>query len=105
TRFPPRYEEGMKKVNMLCLLGALFAPLPLLGQAGSGGTVIGQVTDASTLRPLSGATVTIQGTTIGRITGQDGRFILLNVPAGQHTVSVRMIGYATDTEGVTVTAG
>jgi TonB-linked SusC/RagA family outer membrane protein len=90
---------------MLCLIGALFAPLPLLGQEGAVGTVVGEVTDASTARPLVGATVNVAGTSVGRITDGSGRYILLNVPAGPRVIEVRLLGYANQSQNVNVAAG
>src|SRR5690606_10572329 len=105
TCSPHRCEEGMRKVSMLCLIGALLAPLPLLGQAGAVGTVIGQVTDAATGRPLPGATVNVVGSNTGRITDSNGRYILINVPTGPQAVEVRLLGYSTARGNVTVAEG
>lgn len=55
-------------------------------------TVTGKVIDAQTEEPLVGATVVIQGTTQGTITGLDGRFTLKNVADGK-TVVVTFTGY------------
>jgi TonB-linked SusC/RagA family outer membrane protein len=92
----------MRRVSMLCLLGVLFAPLPMLAQAP--GRIIGTVTDASSARPLSGVTVNIPGTSIGSLTGADGRYILTGVPAGSHTVRAAMIGFGAATQSATVAA-
>jgi hypothetical protein len=56
-------------------------------------TLQGQVLDVTTRQPIIGANVTVVGTQLGTITGADGRFQILNVPAGSQTVRVRMIGY------------
>ncbi|MDH3272312.1 MAG: TonB-dependent receptor, partial [Gemmatimonadota bacterium] len=69
------------------------------------GTVTGLVRDAVSLAPLAGAQVSIEGTGIGGLANNVGRFLLLNVPAGQHTVNVTLIGYGQASETVTVTAG
>jgi hypothetical protein len=87
------------------------ASLALLG-AGAGavaaqqtGTVQGTVTDAATARPLPGAQVLVQGTQIGTLTNAQGRFQLVNVPAGAQTVRVELVGYTPGVRTVTVTAG
>ncbi|MEX2553866.1 MAG: TonB-dependent receptor, partial [Actinomycetota bacterium] len=41
----------------------------------------------------------------GTLTQASGRFVLLNVPAGTHTLQVELIGYRSASEEVTVTAG
>ena len=69
------------------------------------GTVTGLVRDATTLAPLAGAQVAVEGTGVGGLVNNVGRFLLLNVPAGTQTVNVTMIGYAAGSETVSVTAG
>jgi TonB-linked SusC/RagA family outer membrane protein len=90
---------------MLCLAAALLAPLPLQGQGGTAGTITGRVTDASTSRPLVGATVSVAGTSVGRITDGDGRYTLANVPAGARQIEVQLLGYTPQSRSVTVSAG
>lgn len=55
--------------------------------------------------PLSGASVTVQGTDIGTLTDNGGRFTLTGVQAGEQTVRAQMIGYTPATTSVTVAAG
>lgn len=94
----------MRKTSMFCLiLGVWLAPQAVHAQAGAG-TVIGQATDAATARPLAGATVTVEGTTVGSITDANGRFILVNVPAGQRTLEARMIGFGSASQAINITA-
>jgi TonB-linked SusC/RagA family outer membrane protein len=57
------------------------------------------------MRPVEGAQVSIEGTGMGGLANAQGRFLLLNVPAGTHTVRVTMIGYGTARQQVTVTGG
>jgi TonB-linked SusC/RagA family outer membrane protein len=54
--------------------------------------ITGSVTAADGSTPLVGATVTVEGTTLGTLTGPEGRF-RLTAPAGQQVVSARFIGY------------
>jgi len=68
------------------------------------GTVRGRIVASKTLRPIVGAQVSIPGTGRGNVANADGNFILLNVPAGSHTLRVELIGYATAEQPVTVTA-
>lgn len=96
-----------QRLNALSVLGAflaltLGAAAPVLAQTG---TVQGQVVDANSQRPLSGAQVSIVGTGIGQLANASGRFLLLNVPAGEHTVRVEYIGYGATEQQVTVSAG
>ena len=81
-----------------------FAPIDAAAQQ-STGVIAGTVTDGASQRPLESAQVFIEGTGIGALTNSSGRYILLNVPAGQHTVRVQLVGYREGTTTVTVTAG
>ncbi|HEU5186021.1 MAG TPA: TonB-dependent receptor plug domain-containing protein, partial [Gemmatimonadaceae bacterium] len=55
--------------------------------------------------PIPGAQVTVQGTTLGAYTADDGRYAIANVPLGTHVVRAQRIGYAPLTQTVTVVAG
>ncbi len=56
-------------------------------------TVTGTVVDGATLRPLPGAQVGVEGTQLGTLTDNRGRFLILNAPSGPVTLRVVMIGY------------
>jgi TonB-dependent starch-binding outer membrane protein SusC len=86
------------------LLLALLLALPP-AVAAQTGTVTGRVSDSQRLQPLASAQVTVADLGIGALTQQNGRFILLNVPAGTHTVNVQRIGYRPSSRAVTVVAG
>ena len=88
-------------------LASLFmlALAPTMLDAQQTGTIVGTVIDATSQRPLQSAQVFIPGTSVGSLTTQAGRFILLNVPSGAQTVRVVLIGYAQQDQTVTVTAG
>jgi hypothetical protein len=66
--------------------------------------ITGRVTTTSG-EPLAAVQVFIAGSGIGALTQQNGRFLLLNVPAGTHTISAERIGYRSGTASVTVAAG
>jgi iron complex outermembrane receptor protein len=55
--------------------------------------------------PLSGAQVTVIGSTLGAVSGTSGRFRILNVPAGTHEVRVQRIGQKVRTMSVSVRSG
>lgn len=81
------------------MLGALPASIAAQEQSG---TITGDVIEAGTQRPLAGAQVFIPGSGVGTITNGAGRFVLLNVPAGQVLVRVQMLGFATAEQQVSV---
>src|SRR6266516_4670325 len=84
------------------LLLAGFAAGPVQAQRGS---VTGQVTDKSNQQAVTGASVLVVGTNLQGRTNREGRYTITNVPAGQYQVQVRLIGYATATNPVSVSAG
>lgn len=65
--------------------------------------ITGQVTDAGTKAGVPGAAVRVEGTSLGAVTGQDGRFRIANVLAGSYRLVVRRLGYAPQSRAVTVT--
>jgi hypothetical protein len=96
----------MRTLNRLLLLLAVAASLssPRAAEAQSG-RIVGRVVDAGSGQPISGAQLAVTGTRIGVLSNVDGRYMLLNVPAGPRTMSVTYIGYAPKTiEGIEVVA-
>ena len=85
----------------LSLLALALAAAPALAQTG---TVTGTVQNAAG-QPLSGAQIAIEGTTIGGLSTESGRYLLNNVPAGDQVITVILLGFATTTQSVTVEAG
>jgi len=85
-------------------LTALLLSLCARPAAAQQGEVTGRVTDKTSGTALAAAQVSVVGTTIRALTGQDGRYRLVNVPAGPATLRVSYIGYATTTQDVTVPA-
>ena len=74
------------------------------------GRISGTVTDATTGKPVSYATVGVLDATgkvvTGGVCGDDGRFVLAGVPAGTYTVQVNFLGYKNEERvGVVVAAG
>ena len=83
---------------------ALTNPSAAAAQATTG-TLRGRVTDAASGRGIPEASVTIAGTRIGALTGQQGEFTLVSVPTGSRIVEARRIGYQPVERTVNVTAG
>jgi len=70
------------------------------------GRIVGRVIDGTSAHGIPEAGVQIVGTTIGAQTGVDGRFVIANVPAGTHSLSVRRMGFTPKTvTGVLIGAG
>jgi outer membrane receptor for ferrienterochelin and colicin len=91
---------------VLAVLAAAVFPLKDVAAQGTGvGTISGKVTDAQG-KPLAYANVVILGTQWGAMSLEDGTFVIKNIPPGEYSVRVLMIGYETQTiDAVDVTAG
>jgi TonB-linked SusC/RagA family outer membrane protein len=68
-------------------------------------TVQGKVTDKVTGKPLSDATVTVDGTKSGYRTGKDGMYKFTTSTTGARKLSVKFIGYKTMTVDVNLEDG
>ncbi|MEL7124531.1 MAG: carboxypeptidase-like regulatory domain-containing protein, partial [Bacteroidota bacterium] len=71
---------------------------------GQNATLTGKILDLSG-KPLSFATVLIDGTTKGTTADKDGQFIINDIPAGTYTIKVSFMGYLSTTEEVSLKAG
>ncbi len=69
------------------------------------GVISGLVLDDASQRPLANAQILVAGTGIGQLSNSSGRFVLLNVPVGENTVQVTLIGYEPAERTVTVSPG
>lgn len=100
----PRSSGRTPTAWVLALLtAALLAAIPLAAQ--QTGQIGGTVTGAASGRALAGVLVSVEGTAIRQLTNAQGRFLLLNVPAGTHTVAASFIGYGQGRQQVDVPAG
>lgn len=77
--------------SILCTTMLLFLPLFLFAQDGK---LRGKVTDRESGEALTGANVTIVGTSLGAATDLNGEYVILSVPPGTHSVRVTYIGYS-----------
>ncbi len=83
------------------LLWLLISAQPVVAQQAVA-TVTGQVTEARSNRPLAGATIQVDGTRLGAVSADDGRFRILGVPSGTHVLSVRRLGFASVRQSIVV---
>jgi hypothetical protein len=70
-----------------------FAPAVLLAQSATG-RIAGRVVDARSGAGLTDVALRITGSSVGTMSGVDGRFVLASVPAGTVSLEARRIGYA-----------
>ena len=61
------------------------------------GAISGRVMDAQSQFPLEGATVVIDGTTLGVVTDLEGYFTIENIPPLSYNISVSYLGFETQT--------
>ncbi|MCY3547706.1 MAG: TonB-dependent receptor [Gemmatimonadetes bacterium] len=87
---------------LAALLALTVGAAPAAAQTG---VVQGQILDGASGRSLSNAQVLVAGTGIGQITNSSGRYVMLDVPAGEHVVRVTLIGYEDAERTVNVAAG
>ncbi|MEX1184702.1 MAG: TonB-dependent receptor [Gemmatimonadota bacterium] len=83
----------MRLSKPVLLLSLIVLPLRVSAQQGTG-AITGTVTSAETGQALPQVEVTVPGTSHRGITATNGRYLIVNVPAGMHSVSVTMLGYA-----------
>ncbi|MDQ6770394.1 MAG: SusC/RagA family TonB-linked outer membrane protein [Gemmatimonadota bacterium] len=91
-------------LTLACTIASALSLLPssFAGAQGTGaGTVTGVVT-ADAGQPVVGAQVIIPGRGIGATTGPDGRFTLGRVPVGTYQLRAQRIGFAPQTQQITV---
>ena len=72
--------------SFLCLLLVQFS----IAQNGS---LAGRVVDAKTESPLVGATVRIEGSSLGAVTRDDGYFLIENIPPQTYSIKASYLGY------------
>ncbi len=61
--------------------------------AATTGKISGQVLDAKSSEPLIGVNITVEGTSLGAATDQDGFYFIINVPPGTYNLTASYIGY------------
>jgi TonB-dependent SusC/RagA subfamily outer membrane receptor len=69
------------------------------------GTVTGNVTDGQSGAVLPSVQVYLVGTGLGTLTNADGRFLIVNVPAGTYTLRAERLGYGSADAEIQVSAG
>ncbi|MBI5472515.1 MAG: TonB-dependent receptor [Ignavibacteriae bacterium] len=88
--------------HALAVLLALLLCTPT-AWSGTTGKISGEVKDSQTGEAIVGASVMLQGTTLGAATNLDGYFVILNIPPGKYNLAASAVGYAKKTvTGVSV---
>ncbi len=79
-----------KTIIVLCMV----LLLPGVIFAGTTGKISGTVTSRASGEALIGVNVYLEGTTYGSATDENGRYFILNVPAGRYSLVASMVGFA-----------
>lgn len=87
----------IRTAHKLSLVIGLFVGILVLGPLSAAAAISGQLTgriiDAKTTEALVGATVMLEGTSIGGKTNLKGDYSIKDIPFGTYTLSVSNIGY------------
>jgi outer membrane receptor protein involved in Fe transport len=87
-------ERFSKGTLWIVLLGLSFWLLMYVSaDAGITGKISGRITDEETGAELPGASIRIDGTTMGNMASADGSYYILNIPPGTYSVTASLIGY------------
>lgn len=84
------------KTRVISLIALLFVVHGLLVAEGTG-KIKGRLTNKENKEPLIGASVSVEGTTIGAVSDVDGNYVIVNVPTGTHAIKAAYVGYQTVT--------
>jgi len=105
---PPPRSRRTRAITPALAMAALAAAVltsPPPAAAQETGRITGIAVDARTNAPLPQVQVYLPGTQLGALSSADGRFIILNVPAGTHSLRAERLGYGAITLQVVVRAG
>jgi TonB-linked SusC/RagA family outer membrane protein len=70
------------------------------------GRITGIISDSTAGFPVSGVNIAVVGSTLGGVSGDNGRYTINGVPPGTYAVEARRLGYApVRREGIVVTGG
>lgn len=64
-------------------------------------TISGRITSGTTNQPVASAQISIDNTTLGALSREDGRYTITGVPDGEHTIRVRRIGFSLESRRIT----
>src|SRR5690606_29082522 len=103
---PRRFVLRASHLRTIPLLAAALVGWTPGLSAQATGSIFGRVVDAANGQPLAGALVRTVPPFARTVTTEEGRFVLVGVPAGERTVRVELLGYrALEIGGVQVRAG
>ena len=84
-----------KKCIFLAAVLALTAAVYDSAQAAPPWSLSGRVYDGQSGAPLAGTQILVEGTRLGTVSGDDGRFLLRRIESAEAVLTVRLLGYET----------
>ncbi len=93
-------HKYLRVKTLVSMLSLLLLPAMAWAQASISGKVTDKMGDE-----LIGASVLLEGTTIGGITDLDGSYQINNIPAGSYNVIFTYVGYIKDNRTITLSDG
>ena len=81
------------RINIIILFVFILLFHTLGLYSGTTGKIVGIARDKNTGEGLPGVNIVIVETTLGAATDKDGRYFIINIPAGSYKISASMIGY------------
>ncbi|MEW5702630.1 MAG: TonB-dependent receptor [Candidatus Zixiibacteriota bacterium] len=89
----PYYRLRLKtRVAATTILACSILVMLAVAQGGTTGKISGTVIDQETGKPIAGALVQVLGTSLSARTDSEGRYVILNVPVGRHTLTASVLG-------------
>lgn len=98
----PRDRYSLLFILAFALMLLTILPVSVFAQTG---VIRGEVSDAENGEALIGANVIVQGTDKGASTDVDGRYVIRNVPVGDHTILFRYLGFESKEVDITMEEG
>ncbi|MDE2979727.1 MAG: TonB-dependent receptor [Gemmatimonadota bacterium] len=98
-------KRRWKPANVVSGAAALAFALLACPLSAQTGTISGVLTNGETGEPLSNVQVSLELTGLGTLTNNQGRFLILNAPAGEREVVAQLIGFREERRTVSLGSG
>ena len=99
------HQAHVSRWQILCWLFTLCLSHALCAQNAGTGRIAGRVFNPATGEYVRNAEVAIEGTNLVTFSGDDGSYVLSNVPTGEYSVTVTYTGYERGLSTVSVAPG